>query len=323
MNSVRWRLLRNGVLMWLASRLPPATSASIGVNSSAFVSLTSVTETAMRPRRSCSRRSAVRMPANPPPRITTLRGVPGSADRGAASGPITVCPGVGERLQAEPQQRAIEHPTNERRKVRADRLGIPCWHAAGEQRHADHADEAPEGHAEGRAGHELVDVCAAGGPDARRVRRAHRDPEREAEEWLTERRHQRDARDSTGNRLRSCFVAPDDSRRLHPRTRHVVEATQHERGPAAEVARAETAAGVAVEVFVEEHEIAPMRILGETVIAAVDRPPAAGVAQEDRSEASLQLVRDLAEIEAACRSPSGIRPAARRRRSGDSARALR
>src|SRR5260370_568333 len=45
MNSVRCRLLRRGVLMWLGSRLLPATSASIGVKRSAFVSLTKVIET--------------------------------------------------------------------------------------------------------------------------------------------------------------------------------------------------------------------------------------------------------------------------------------
>jgi PAS domain S-box-containing protein len=45
MTAVRRRLVRRGQLMWAASRLPPATSASIGVNRRAFVSLTSVKET--------------------------------------------------------------------------------------------------------------------------------------------------------------------------------------------------------------------------------------------------------------------------------------
>ena len=40
-----FRLVRKGLLMWVASKLPPATSASIGVKSRAFVSLTSVRET--------------------------------------------------------------------------------------------------------------------------------------------------------------------------------------------------------------------------------------------------------------------------------------
>ncbi len=42
MNSVRRRPLRKGVLMWLGSRVLPATSASIGVNNNALVSLISV-----------------------------------------------------------------------------------------------------------------------------------------------------------------------------------------------------------------------------------------------------------------------------------------
>jgi len=44
MNSVQRRLLRRGVVIWLGSRLLPATSASIGVNSSALVSLMRVME---------------------------------------------------------------------------------------------------------------------------------------------------------------------------------------------------------------------------------------------------------------------------------------
>ncbi len=56
--------------MWLGSRLDPATSASIGVNSSAFVSLISEKLTPGLVWNSSSRDVAVCIPAKPPPRIT-------------------------------------------------------------------------------------------------------------------------------------------------------------------------------------------------------------------------------------------------------------
>jgi len=63
-------MVRSGLLMCVASRLLVATSASMGVNSSALVSLTSVIETEGSAPNSCSNCSAVVAPAKPPPRIT-------------------------------------------------------------------------------------------------------------------------------------------------------------------------------------------------------------------------------------------------------------
>ncbi len=89
MNSVRCRLVRKGVLMWLGSRLLPATSASIGVKSRAFVSLTSVTETEGSVRSCSSKHSAVRMPPNPPPTMTIRFVTDGADNRDTGSAPST------------------------------------------------------------------------------------------------------------------------------------------------------------------------------------------------------------------------------------------
>lgn len=67
--------------MWAGSRLPPATSASMGVKSKAFVSLTSVISM---PRSSAYLRSsalAVESPAKPPPTMT-IRARTGTAAPG-------------------------------------------------------------------------------------------------------------------------------------------------------------------------------------------------------------------------------------------------
>ena len=87
MKAVRCRLLLSGVLIWLGSRLPPATSASIGVNRRALVSLTRVMATDGSPWNSSSRHAAVRMPANPPPRMRMFCTGSGSGGAGRASGP--------------------------------------------------------------------------------------------------------------------------------------------------------------------------------------------------------------------------------------------
>ena len=59
-----------------------------------------------------------------------------------------------------------------------------------------------------------------------------------------------------------------------------VEQRRDEPGPAGLVAGAEPGAVVAVEVLVEEDQVAPVRIVLELRRAAVDRPPPIGVAQE-------------------------------------------
>ena len=52
-------------------------------------------------------------------------------------------------------------------------------------------------------------------------------------------------------------------------------------GPAGLVGGADTGAGVAVKVFVEEHQVAPVRIVPELLRRAVDRALAGRIAQED------------------------------------------
>src|SRR5262249_14549975 len=67
---VRRKLVRNGLVICVASMLLPATSASIGVKSRALVSLTSVIDTDGSAPNRRSSVSAVVTPAKPPPRIT-------------------------------------------------------------------------------------------------------------------------------------------------------------------------------------------------------------------------------------------------------------
>src|SRR5205823_3001608 len=69
---------------------------------------------------------------------------------------------------------------------------------------------------------------------------------------------------------------------LLARARHLLDEAHHERGPARLVRRAEARAGVAVEVFVEQHQIAPVGIAREPLVAAVTGPlpVRAGAGQE-------------------------------------------
>lgn len=85
--AVRPRLVRSGLLMCVGSRLLAATSGSIGVNSSALVSLTSVNSTDGSAPNFFSRCSATPTPAKPPPRITTRVSISRSGGDGAYSGP--------------------------------------------------------------------------------------------------------------------------------------------------------------------------------------------------------------------------------------------
>ena len=59
-----------------------------------------------------------------------------------------------------------------------------------------------------------------------------------------------------------------------------VEEFGYESCPAGLVAGAEAAAGVAVEVFVEEEEVAPVGIIGVTILIAVAGALASGVGEE-------------------------------------------
>ena len=60
--------------------------------------------------------------------------------------------------------------------------------------------------------------------------------------------------------------------------------------------RAESRAIVAVEVLVEEHEVAPVRIVPEFCRATVHGPAADIIAQEDPDEAFGYLLRDLEQV---------------------------
>ena len=66
-----------------------------------------------------------------------------------------------------------------------------------------------------------------------------------------------------------------------------------ERAPARLVARAEAGTGLAVEVFVEQHEVLPVRIGRKLRVAAVRRAPAAGVGDEELDQALRQIARHL------------------------------
>ena len=58
----------------------------------------------------------------------------------------------------------------------------------------------------------------------------------------------------------------------------------HQRRPAGLMAGADAAAVVAVKVFMEQHEIAPMRIAGEPRIVRVARTATVGVRQKQRRQ---------------------------------------
>src|SRR5829696_9404360 len=65
---------------------------------------------------------------------------------------------------------------------------------------------------------------------------------------------------------------------------------RHEPGPSGLMTRAQPGAVVAVEVLVEEHMIAPVRIILECRRAAVHRPVTVGIAQEDAFETARDLL---------------------------------
>src|SRR6185295_14811139 len=99
---------------------------------------------------------------------------------------------------------------------------------------------------------------------------------------------------------RRDFFAALSVRRARPR--QVEDAARDERGPAGLVARAESAAGVAVEVLVEEDELLEVRIGGVAQVVAVAGTAALGVGQEDRREPPRELARDEVERQEASRS---------------------
>src|SRR5947208_13055019 len=68
------------------------------------------------------------------------------------------------------------------------------------------------------------------------------------------------------------------------------------------MARAESLAGFAVEIYVKEHKVAPVRVVGETRVAAVARAAPAGVGEKDAGKARAKFKGDLTEVHHAPRS---------------------
>src|ERR1700691_4186978 len=66
--------------------------------------------------------------------------------------------------------------------------------------------------------------------------------------------------------------------------------------PARLVGSAESGAGVAMEVFVEEDEVAPGRVLLWYAVLTEDRSVPVGVAQEEPDQAIREVGRDLVEV---------------------------
>jgi hypothetical protein len=62
------------------------------------------------------------------------------------------------------------------------------------------------------------------------------------------------------------------------------------------MARAEALAGVAVEVFVEKHEVAPMCVGGEARVVAVARTATVAIGEEEARETRGEFVGYLLEI---------------------------
>ena len=126
---------------------------------------------------------------------------------------------------------------------------------------------------------------------------------------------------------RRCLPALDQltfsPRHLCSPLRHIMQQIRHQRRPAGLVARAEAAAGVAVEVLVEQHQVAPVRIVGVARVVAVAGPAACRRRAGRGASAARPVRRRPPSGSSCCPSRSGIRPAACRRRSGDSAPALR
>src|SRR5262249_27865327 len=73
-------------------------------------------------------------------------------------------------------------------------------------------------------------------------------------------------------------------------------------GPPGLMARTEPRAVVAVEILVEQQQIAPVRVVLERRRAAVHSPPAVLVAQEDVREPCCDLFRDVEQVHPAARS---------------------
>jgi len=86
----------------------------------------------------------------------------------------------------------------------------------------------------------------------------------------------------------------------------VCDASDGQRGPTGLMACAESLAGFAVKIFVKEHKVAPVRIVGETRVAAVARAAPAGVGEKDAGEARAKFKGNLTEVHHAPRSGGAL-----------------
>ena len=104
----------------------------------------------------------------------------------------------------------------------------------------------------------------------------------------------------------------------------VAQEAGDQRRPAGLVAGAEAAAVVAVEVFVEQDQVAPVRVVGVAAVVAVAGPPAARVGQEEpRSAGATARCATSLQVHHRARAGRALDLAARRRRSGGTAPAPR
>src|SRR5437773_283836 len=93
-----------------------------------------------------------------------------------------------------------------------------------------------------------------------------------------------------------------DRDRHSARTVNLLQQLRGERGPARLMARAETRAVLAVEIFEEEYEIAPVRIALKPIVVSVHRPRAGRILQEDVRKPPRQFRRDFTERQQLARS---------------------
>ena len=82
----------------------------------------------------------------------------------------------------------------------------------------------------------------------------------------------------------------------------VCDASDGQSGPTGLMARAESLAGFAVKIFVKEHKVAPVTVVGEARVAGVARATPAGVGEKDAGEARAKFKGDLTEVHHAPRS---------------------
>src|SRR5262249_45104705 len=78
---------------------------------------------------------------------------------------------------------------------------------------------------------------------------------------------------------------------------HILHEPDDEGGPARLMAGAEALAGVAMEVFVKQDQVPPMRILAPTRVLSVARAPPGRIGKEDRRQPPSQFPRDFLERE--------------------------